>query len=88
MHITRSHTLGTEEVKRRIDAVADSLSAKYGVKADWQGDDMKLSGTGVNGNIAVKDDSLDVDLKLGFALKMLESTIKSSIEEALDKHLE
>lgn len=87
MHISRNHTLGKDEVRQRIDNVAESLAGQYGVKANWEGDQLQLNGNGVSGGIAITDDSLDVDLKLGFALKMLEPTIRSTIEDALDKHL-
>ena len=47
---------------------------------------LKISGSGVNGRINVTDQSVDVDVKLGFALMMLEGTIRTSIEDAMDKH--
>lgn len=87
MLITRNHTLGKDEVRRRVESAAESLAGKYGLKTEWEGDDMKVSANGLDGRISITDDQVNVDAKLGFALKMLESTIKSSVEEALDEHL-
>ena len=51
-------------------------------------DDLEFTGTGVDGRIAVTDDAVDIDVKLGFALAMLESQIRSSIETAIDERLD
>jgi putative polyhydroxyalkanoate system protein len=75
------------EARTRIDKVADALSNKYGLRSAWEGDALKFGGSGVNGHIAVADQSIDVDVRLGLMLSMMESTIRTSIEEALDKHL-
>ncbi|MEL7186452.1 MAG: polyhydroxyalkanoic acid system family protein [Pseudomonadota bacterium] len=87
MHIEQNHTLGRDEARRRVESVAESLAGKYGLKTEWAGDDLNVSGNGMDGRIAITDDQVCVDAKLGFALKMLEGTIKSSIEEALEQHL-
>ena len=87
MNIKRNHTLGLDEARKRVGGMADSLASKYGLSSSWDGDNLKISGSGVDGKIAVAASSIDVDLKLGFALKMLESTVRTSIEDAMDKHL-
>ena len=87
MNVTRNHSLGKDEVRRRVESAAASLAGKYGLKTDWDGDDMKVSGNGLEGRISISDNQVSVTARLGFALKMLESTIKSSLEEALDEHL-
>jgi putative polyhydroxyalkanoate system protein len=85
--ITKNHSLGIAEARNRVDGIADSLSSKYGLSSAWDGDALKFNGKGVDGQIAVADQSIDVDVKLGFALTMMESTIRRSIETAIDKHL-
>lgn len=87
MKISKTHSLGTAEVRQRVDNLATALSGKYGLRTAWDGDDLKISGSGVDGHIAVADKSIDVDIKLGLALSMMESTIRTSIEDAIDEHL-
>ncbi len=87
MRIRREHTLGKVEARRRVEGISDTLATKYNLKSRWDGDDLKFSGSSVNGCIAVADDCVDVDVKLGFALMMLEGTIRSSIEDAMDQNL-
>ena len=87
LNIKKNHDLGRAEARKRVDAIADSLSSKYGLSSSWEGDALKFSGSGVNGRIDVSDQSIDVDVTLGFALMMLEGAIRTSIEEAMDTHL-
>jgi putative polyhydroxyalkanoate system protein len=85
--ITKNHNLSIAEARNRVDGIAESLSSTYGLSSAWDGDALKFNGNGVNGQIAVADKTIDVDVKLGFALAMMENTIRRSIETAIDKHL-
>jgi putative polyhydroxyalkanoate system protein len=87
MRIQREHSLGKDEARRRVVGIADELCQMYGLTASWSDDDMKIDGSGVAGRIAVSEQSVDVTVKLGFALSMMSSIIRTSIEEALDKYL-
>ena len=87
MRISRAHTLGREEARQRVDKLAGALGSQLGVRGEWRGDQLKVSGSGVNGHIDVCDNRIDVDVQLGFALLMLEGTIRTAIEDAMDKHL-
>jgi len=87
MKIQREHGLGRDEARKRVSGVADELCDKYGLKATWNGDELKIDGSGIHGRIAVAEQSVDVNVKLGFALSMMSSVIRTSIEDALDKHL-
>jgi putative polyhydroxyalkanoate system protein len=87
MKIKKDHCLGKEEARKRVENIAETLGAKYGLQTSWVGDDLKIEGSGVKGCIVVADDSVAVEVKLGFALSMMESTIRTSLQEAMDKHL-
>jgi putative polyhydroxyalkanoate system protein len=87
MKIKKEHCLGKEEARKRVETIAETLGATYGLQTSWVGDDLKIDGSGVKGCIVVADDSVAVEVKLGFALAMMESTIRTSLQEAMDKHL-
>jgi putative polyhydroxyalkanoate system protein len=87
MRIERDHSLGTEEAKRRVDKIRQDVEAQYGLTTVWEGDDLRVSGSGVKGQIRVDERQIVVDINLGFAMMMLEGPIKSSISSTLDKHL-
>lgn len=87
MRIQKEHSLGKEEARKRVTDISDELCSQYGLSSSWVGDDLKFTGSGVNGCIAVGEHRIDVEVKLGFPLSMMSSTIRNSIEGALTSHL-
>ena len=87
IRIHRDHELGKDEARRRVDDISEELCDTYGLRSSWGGDTLKLEGGGVNCRIVVTDDSLEVNLRLGLALSMMKSVIRTSIENAMDEHL-
>jgi putative polyhydroxyalkanoate system protein len=87
LRIKRQHDLGVDEAKRRVDVVAGKLSSDYALRSDWRGNTLGFSGSGVNGEVDVAQDSIEFKVKLGFALMMMEGPIRRSIEKALDQEL-
>lgn len=87
MRIKRNHDLGREEVRQRVDRLADDLKSQFGVESQWAGDRLNVSGSGIDGHLAVADDNVELDVRLGFALKLMEGNIRAAVEQAMDKHL-
>jgi len=46
-----------------------------------------VRGNGVNGHLAVAAESVEIVIRLGFALKLMEAPIRSAIENTIDEHL-
>jgi len=46
-----------------------------------------VRGAGVNGHLAVAEESIELVVKLGLALKLMEGPIRSAIESTIDEHL-
>ncbi len=87
MIIRRSHRLGIEEARSRADRIAGNLSQQYSLTSTWQGDYLVVKGTGVNGHLIVAEESIELQVKLGLALKIMEGPIRSAIENTIDEHL-
>lgn len=87
MIIRRNHSLGTEEARRRIEEVASDIASRFDLSYSWQGDNLGFRGRGVDGNIEISDDSVEVHVKLGFALMMLQGAIRHAIENSIDEHI-
>ena len=88
MRIRRSHDYGIDEARRRIDEVAAELEDRFSLTTQWQGDRLAISGTGIKGQVTVTDHDVELYLKLGFALAIMEGPIRSAIEQNLDDHLQ
>jgi putative polyhydroxyalkanoate system protein len=87
MRIRRSHNLGLEEARRRADRIAADLREEFSVRSRWVGDAMHVEGSGVSGELHVDEHVVELIVKLGFALKLMEGPIRSAIEKAIDEEL-
>ena len=87
MHIRRSHELGLDEARRRVDQIADEICERFDLTSEWHGDDLHFSGSGVSGHIALDECSIEVTVKLSLALTLFKGTIQSAVEAALDHHV-
>lgn len=87
MRLEQEHDLEIGEVRRRVDKLADDIGARLKLKTSWSGDDLIVSGGGVNGRISVSEQNVVVDITLGFTLLMFEGSIRSAVKAAMDEHL-
>ncbi len=87
MRIRRSHNLGLEEARNRADLIAADLQEQFSMRANWQGDALHVSGNGVTGQLKVDEHNIELDVRLGFALKLMEGPIRAAIEKTIDAEL-
>ncbi len=87
MKIRREHSLGTAEARRRVDEIAADMGSRLNLSSEWRGDALQVTGSGVDGTIAVSEDAIEIQIELGFALMLMEGSIRSAIESTMDKHL-
>jgi putative polyhydroxyalkanoate system protein len=88
VHIVQAHSLGREELKKRIQKLADQEATRHGVHAHWTSAyEMGLKARGVKGSVLIEDDSVVVDLDLGLLLWPMKGRIESGITEGLRQAL-
>lgn len=87
MRIRRSHNLGLEEARKRADLIAADLKQQFSLRSNWHGDALHVRGNGVKGQLKVDEQNIELDVRLGFALKLMEGPIRSAIEEMIDEEL-
>lgn len=87
MRIRRHHNLGLEEARKRADRIAADLQQQFSLRSNWQGDELQVKGNGVNGQLRVDETHFELDVRLGFALKLMEGPIRSAIEKVIDEEL-
>lgn len=87
MRIRRTHNLGLEEARNRADRIAADLQDEFSLRSSWEGDAMHVQGNGVSGQLRVDEHLIELDVKLGFALKLMEGPIRSAIEKMIDEEL-
>jgi putative polyhydroxyalkanoate system protein len=88
LNIEQAHALPLDEVRRRLQELADRLSAKYGIDAKWTSDrEAKLKRTGVSGIITLSENKVAVLLDLSFALLPMKGKIQERIARELKSAL-
>ena len=87
MKVRREHSLGAVEARRRVDEIAADMGNRLNLQSEWRDDGLQIKGSGVNGKIAVNEYAVEIQLELGLALILMESSIRVAIENAMDKHL-
>ena len=88
LSIEQAHALPIDEVKRRLQELADRLSAKYGIDAKWVSDrEATLKRTGVSGTISLLENKVAVLLDLSFALLPMKGKIQERIARELKSAL-
>ena len=88
MRIRRSHNLGIEEARTRADRIAADLQQQFSLRSAWQGDALHVKGNGVSGQLQVDEQHIELNVKLGLALKLMEAPIRSAIEKMIDSEID
>ena len=85
LNIEQAHSLPVDEVKKRLQSLADRLSEKYGINAKWVSDrEAEVKRTGVSGKITCHDAKVTVFLDLSFMLNPLKERIESRVKRELE----
>lgn len=83
--VHQAHTLGRAGAKARMGDF-ETLLERYRVKLAWKGDAATIQGMGVGGDVVVKDDAVDVTVKLGLLAKAA-GVDASRLEASIAKRL-
>ncbi len=79
--------MGIDEARALVEEIADDLNQSLRLESNWQDYDLNVRGSGINGKIRVAHDFIEVNIRLGLALKLLGPTIRKEIETTMDRHL-
>jgi putative polyhydroxyalkanoate system protein len=80
------HPYARDEAKRRIEPSIGKTAKSFGLRFQWNGNVCNFEGP-ATGYIAVKADTVETAVNLGFAARLLKSTIERTIREEIDRAL-
>jgi putative polyhydroxyalkanoate system protein len=84
LNIEQAHSLPVDEVKKRLEALAERLAAKYGIAASWVSPtEAQVKRTGVSGKITCSDSKVSVFLDLAFVLSPLKDKVENRVRTEL-----
>ncbi|MEL6616554.1 MAG: polyhydroxyalkanoic acid system family protein, partial [Bacteroidota bacterium] len=85
--ITRSHTLDREGARRAATDVAERLKREFRVRSEWTGDRLRVSGSGIRGELTLLDAAVRVTASLGLLARPFRNQLRQEIEKELDRAL-
>ena len=83
--IRRSHSMSHDKARMAAEKMAKRLKKEFDLDYEWDGDVLTFERTGVNGEFTVAPKYVEMEVKLGFLLKMMKPTIEKHINENLDQ---
>ncbi len=86
INVSRAHGMTKDEALGKLKTLADSLRSRYGIGIDFKGDVANVKGKGVSGDARVTDTHVSLNLKLGFAARLIAGKIKAGVDKQLDEH--
>ncbi|RBC68301.1 polyhydroxyalkanoic acid synthase, partial [Xanthomonas oryzae pv. oryzae] len=75
------------QARAAIDAAARKLTDRYGIASHWEGDTLRIAGSGVDGAIALLPQQVHVTAELGFLLSAMQPMVESEIRRLLAEKL-
>ena len=85
--LKRRHTLGAKKARSTVEALAKKLKKDLDAEYHWEGSTLQFKRSGATGHIAVKDQELEIEIKLGMLLSPLKGKIEKTIKDEIDQHL-
>ncbi len=85
---SRNHSIDPEDLKQRLQSLAEEMGRKFGIKYRWDGDTCVLSGSALKrGSLTMTESSVSIELTLGMMAKMFKGQIEKEIDSHIDKLL-
>ena len=83
--IRRPHAMPHDKARQAAETMAKRLQKEFKLDYEWDGDVLVFERAGVNGELTVAARHVEMEVKLGFLLRMMKPTIEKHINENLDE---
>lgn len=84
LNIEQAHALPLDEVKKRLEALAERLGEKYGISASWiSPTEANFKRTGLTGKISCTTSKVTVFLDLSFVLSPVKDKVENRVRQQL-----
>lgn len=87
IRLQRRHQLGARRAREIAADIADGLARDYDMTHQWQNSVLQFRRPGIRGELAVTDDSLELRMDLGLAMRPFRERIESAVASRLDRLL-
>lgn len=82
--IRRAHTMPHDKARLAAEKMARRLKKEFDLEYEWDGDVLVFQRPGVNGELTVAPKYVEMEVKLGFLLRIMKPTIERHINANLE----
>ena len=85
--LSKSHSMCPEELREAAQGLAENLEREHGVRSHWEGDTVRIKGSGVDGKLSIGEDTVEVSVMLGMLASAFKGVLKKEVQRYLDEHI-
>ena len=75
------------ELREAAEGLARQLESSHGVRARWDGDSVRIKGSGVDGKLTLGDADVLVSVELGLMASAFKNVLRSEVQRFLDEYV-
>ena len=83
--IIQSHSLSMDAARSAAQTVADQMVADYDMVAEWSGNVLSFTRSGVSGTLVIAETEARLEITLGFMLKAFAAKIEEQVAKNMQK---
>lgn len=85
--IRKAYTMPKEDLRCAAEGLAKKLESAHGVSTRWDGDKVRIKGSGVDGQLTLGEDDLLVSVELGLLASAFKNVLRGEVQRYLDEHV-
>jgi putative polyhydroxyalkanoate system protein len=83
--LSKPYTMPSEELREAARQLAEKLERRHGVRSSWQGDSLRIRGSGVDGELSFANGVVDVSVQLGLVARAFRKPLQAEVQRYLDE---
>lgn len=85
--IRKPHSMDKDELRDAAEGLAKKLEGTHRVRANWEGDEVRIKGAGVDGRLTLGDEDVLVSVELGMMASAFKGVLRNEVQRYLDKYV-
>jgi putative polyhydroxyalkanoate system protein len=86
IELRRDHALGLRRAKAAAQKVADEMQRDFGMDCEWHGNVLRFTRSGVQGELKVTRNRVELHARLGLLLAAFRNRIEAQIHRNFDDY--
>ena len=88
IEISKAFTMPRDKLREQLGDLAEQLGQEFQLNCEWLSDDcLDFRRSGVNGQINISDEEIEMTISLGLLMEFFRGKIESEILAFIDQHI-